>query len=332
MTRTCEVSGATGKHDLYFAFKGNGGSLMNFNYWQFTPVSGQTVQPTPTPAPTQTPSANVNTNSTARISDGWYNLRNTNSNKYLSVEGNKAVAGTNVCINSGNGSDGQKWYVTNTSDGYITLTSGLGSFMLDVANGEDKDGANIGIYHGYSGDAQKYVVKNTKKSGVYTIGTKVSSAGKYLDVYEHRKTDGANVCQWLYYGNPNQEWIFEPCQAPGAAVTPVEPAPTPQPTPAPTPVATGLKATFNVNSWGSGYTASVKISNSTGTTVNGWTLKLKKNEVKIDSIWSVNLKESGDYYIITPVQWNTTIGNGSTIEFGFNGTGNVGNSISYELN
>ena len=34
---------------------------------------------------------------------------------------------------------------------------------------------------------------------------------KALDVYNWSKSDGANVCQWSYYGNANQQWIFEKC-------------------------------------------------------------------------------------------------------------------------
>ena len=113
-------------------------------------------------------------NDTARIDDGWYYIKGVQSQKYLSVEGNKAGGWTNVCINSGTGEDGQKWYVSNTNDGYINLKSGLGEYMLDVANGADSDNANIGIYQGYGGDAQKFVVKTTNTNGVYTIGTKVS--------------------------------------------------------------------------------------------------------------------------------------------------------------
>ncbi|MBQ6463251.1 MAG: RICIN domain-containing protein [Pseudobutyrivibrio sp.] len=299
---------------------------MNFNHWQFFPVE---ETPTPAPAPS---TENVNNNSTAHIDNGWYYLKNTNSQRYLAVEGDKAVAGTNVCIFRGTGADGQKWYVENTSDGYITLKSGLGNFMLDIAYGKNEDGANIGIYHAYANDAQKFVVKNTKKSGVYTIGTFVSNATKYIDVYEHKTADGTNVCQWKYYGNPNQEWIFEPCQGPASAAQTENPTvqPTPAPTPTPSVSTKGLEATATVNSWGSGYTASVKVSNSTGHQVNGWTAKIKKSQVKIDSIWNVNLKESGDYYVITPVDWNTSIGNGGSVEFGFNGVGSVDN-ISIEI-
>ena len=348
VTKTCDITGATGKHDLYFVFKGGSGSLMNFNYWKFTATNGGSGAQDPQPQPS---GQNVNTNSTAHISDGWYYLKNTNSQKYLTVEGNTVENWKNVCINSKTGVDGQKWYVTNTSDGYVTLTSGLGNFMLDISNGEADDGANVGIYHGYSGDAQKFVVKNTKTSGVYTIATKASDQVRYIDVYEHKKNDGANVCQWLYYGNPNQEWVFEPidggsAQTGGQGQTQPDPQPTnpepvvdPQPTnpdpvvdPQPTPsVGSGLELAYSINSWGSGYQISYKISNNTGSTVNGWTLKVNKNQVKIESSWNVNIVEDGNYYVITPVDFNKTIGNGGSVEFGSVANGQIGDSFDYVL-
>ena len=347
VTKTCDISKATGKHDLYFVFKGGSGSLMNFNYWKFTAANGSAAtDPQPSQETTQPSGQNVNTNSTAHINDGWYYLRNTNSNKYLSVEGNSVENWKTVCINSKTGVDGQKWYVTNTSDGYVTLTSGLGNFMLDISMGSDEDGADVGIYHGYSGDAQKFVVKNTKTSGVYTIATKASNQVRYIDVYNHGKTDGTNVCQWLYYGNPNQEWVFEAVEGGSQSgeqgqTTVPDPEPTPQPEPdpepteepQPTPVVTeGLELTYSINSWGSGYQISYKITNNTGSDVNNWTLKVNKNQVKIESSWNVNVKESGDYYVITPVEWNARIANGQSIEFGSTANGQIGTSFEYTLN
>ncbi|SFI36424.1 endo-1,4-beta-xylanase [Pseudobutyrivibrio sp. OR37] len=296
------------------------------------PGSNPAPQPQPQPQPTQPSGQNVNTNSTANIANGWYYLKNTNSQKYLTVEGNKAAAATNVIISTGTGVDGQKWYVENLGNGYISLKSGLGNYMLDVAEGKGDDGVNIQIYNAYAHDPQQFVVKNTKKNGVYTIATKASKEVRYIDVYEHKKADGTNVCQWLYYGNPNQEWIFEPVQNQSQPSNPQPQPSNPQPSnPQPQPAATGLKATATINSWGSGYTANIKISNNTGKNVNGWTLKLKKSEVKMDSSWNVNVKESGDYYVITPVDWNSSINNGGSVEFGFNGTGSVSSNLYMDV-
>lgn len=44
ITKTCNVSGATGVHDLYLKFTGGSGYLFNFNWWKFT---GTGVTPTP---------------------------------------------------------------------------------------------------------------------------------------------------------------------------------------------------------------------------------------------------------------------------------------------
>ncbi|SCZ80489.1 family 43 glycosylhydrolase [Pseudobutyrivibrio xylanivorans] len=329
---TANVRNVNGAKDIVFVFRGS----FAFDRWKAnTDNGGSEAQPTPTPTPT--PSQNVDANTTANIADGWYYLKNTLSQKYLTVEGNSAKAATNVCISKGTGVDGQKWYVQNLGNGYISLKSGLGDFMLDVANGKDEDGANLQIYNAYAHDPQQFVVKNTNKSGVYTIATKTSAGTKYIDVYEHKTADGTNVCQWTYYGNPNQQWQFEKVNG-GSQAQPTPtptPAPTAQPTTTPTPAPqpsteSGLTAKATVNSWGSGYTASIKVSNNTGKTVNGWTLKIKKSEVKMDSSWNVNVKESGDSYVLTPVDWNSSIPNGGSVEFGFNGSGNVG-SISIDV-
>lgn len=34
---------------------------------------------------------------------------------------------------------------------------------------------------------------------------------KSLDVYNFGTSDGSNVCQWTYYGNSCQKWVFEAC-------------------------------------------------------------------------------------------------------------------------
>ena len=37
-TKTCAISGASGVHDLFFVFTGNGESLFSFNWWKFDPL------------------------------------------------------------------------------------------------------------------------------------------------------------------------------------------------------------------------------------------------------------------------------------------------------
>ena len=73
------------------------------------------------------------------IANGWYYIKNVNAQKYLQVQGNKAQSGQNVELGSGNGSSGQRWYLSNKGSGQITLKSELG-YMLDVTGGKNADG------------------------------------------------------------------------------------------------------------------------------------------------------------------------------------------------
>ncbi|WP_027216713.1 carbohydrate-binding protein [Butyrivibrio fibrisolvens] len=91
--------------------------------------------------------------------------------------------------------------------------------------------------------------------------------------------------------------------------------------------AEGKDVTYTINSWGTGYLVNFKVTNNTGSAVDGWTVRVRKDQVSIDSSWCVNITEEGDYYVITPLSWNTHVENGQTIEFGLIGTGSIGDSI-----
>jgi glucuronoarabinoxylan endo-1,4-beta-xylanase len=66
ITATCNVSGASGTHDLYLKFTGESGYLFNLNWFKFTggsatstSTSTSTLTPTPTPTGTVTPTSTV---------------------------------------------------------------------------------------------------------------------------------------------------------------------------------------------------------------------------------------------------------------------------------
>ncbi len=150
----------------------------------------------------------------ATISDGWYYIKNINSQKYLQVANNKGKDGANVEQGTGSGVAGQKWYVTNKGNGYFTLKNGTG-YMLDVPNGENNDGTNIQVWSANDLDPQLF--KAVSSNGNYGILTKASADTKALDVYDFSTADGGNVCQWTYYGNTCQLWGFEATTAPGSS-------------------------------------------------------------------------------------------------------------------
>ncbi|MDP4181206.1 MAG: family 43 glycosylhydrolase [Bacillota bacterium] len=68
VNKSCNVSGATGIHDLYLKFTGGSGNLFNFNWWKFnTSLSSPTSTPTSTPTlkPTSTPTSKPSSTSTS---------------------------------------------------------------------------------------------------------------------------------------------------------------------------------------------------------------------------------------------------------------------------
>ena len=155
----------------------------------------------------------------ASITDGWYYIKNTHAQKYLQVANTTGDNGVNVEIGSGNGSDAQKWYVSNVGDGYITLQNACGK-MLDVIYGEANDGTNIQTYSANGATAQQFKAVSTGTAGTYGIVTRVSGDSKGLDVYDWNTADGTNVLQWSYYGSANQTWVFEACETTDYATLP----------------------------------------------------------------------------------------------------------------
>ena len=292
-------------------------------------ISNSTPNTKPTEPTDPTPSVTV-PGETAKLADGWYYIKNVNAGKYLQVAGNTGKAVQNVELSTGTGVAGQKWYLKNVGNGYVTLKSALGDFMVDIANAKNEDGANAQIYDSYSGTAQQFMLKTTSSNNTYVIATKCSNLTKVLDDYNFDKNDGANVCQWTYGGKANQQWVFEAVNSKPEEKT-SEPIQPDQPTEPTTPSVSGLKLDYNINNWGSAYQVGFKVINNSNTSVSTWTLKLKKSEIKIDTSWNVTINESGDYYVITPVSWNSNIPKGGSVEFGVQGSGSIGTTLNYTL-
>ena len=145
------------------------------------------------------------------LSDGWYYIQNVNAQKYLQVQGNKAQSGQNVELGSGNGSSGQRWYLSNKGSGQITLKSELG-YMLDVTGGKNADGTNIQICSENGATAQTFMLKSNGNNQ-YGIVTKTSEGAKGLDASNGGTYEGTNVQQYSYYGGINQLWVFEPIRS-----------------------------------------------------------------------------------------------------------------------
>lgn len=285
-------------------------------------------------------------------------LRNVNSNLYLDVNNATAANATNVQQWGAYGPGPQNtWKAVYANNGYYYLYSQVGdgnTYLLDVDCARPANGTNIQIYQNTYCDAQLYKFKKNA-DGSYVILTKVSNDKSCVEVKSALTNNGGNVQEWELNGHNCQSWWLEeiggtasptPSIAPVPSVTPspsvapepsvvpspsIVPSPTVMPTPVPSVQKSNVSINTDVNSWDSGYTANFTIENKGNTTVSGWTLKIKKSEFAITGSWNVTVTESGEYYILTSVDWNANIGGNSSISFGFTCNGTYNANYYYEL-
>ncbi|WP_039912364.1 cellulase family glycosylhydrolase [Cellvibrio mixtus] len=87
----------------------------------------------------------------------------------------------------------------------------------------------------------------------------------------------------------------------------------------------GLTCTYVVsNSWGSGFTGAIRVTNSGTSAKSGWTASWQySGNNRLTSSWNTTLTGSNPYSA-TGLGWNSNIGAGQTVEFGFQGNTNGG--------
>ena len=120
----------------------------------------------------------------------------------------------------------------------------------------------------------------------------------------------------------------------GATPTPttgITPTPTPRitPTPGTTPIPTATpvsgngtcKVSYSVNQWPGGFTANLTITNTSSSTLNGWTLKFTfPGNQQVTQGWTGVFAQSGANVTVTNASYNATIAAGSSVNPGFNGS------------
>lgn len=133
----------------------------------------------------------------AVIENGRYRIKNVNSELFISEKNGNAVQ-----------SNGTVWTFTKNDDDTFYITT-LDGRDLTVEKSADTNGTNI-LLQKHKGDtSQKYTLcRNT--DGTYALLTAASNNKSCLDVYNISKEDGANICQWEYWGGNGQKFILEP--------------------------------------------------------------------------------------------------------------------------
>ncbi|ATW50604.1 chitinase [Streptomyces peucetius subsp. caesius ATCC 27952] len=91
----------------------------------------------------------------------------------------------------------------------------------------------------------------------------------------------------------------------------------------PAEAATSATATYTKTSdWGSGFGGSWTVKNTGTTTINSWTVEWDfPSGTKVTSAWDATVTNSGDHWTAKNVGWNGTLAPGTSVSFGFNGSG-----------
>ncbi|TDC30361.1 cellulose-binding domain-containing protein, partial [Micromonospora sp. KC213] len=109
---------------------------------------------------------------------------------------------------------------------------------------------------------------------------------------------------------------------------------TPPPS-SPPPGGTGCAVTYTPNSWGTGFTAEVRITNTGTSTINGWTLAYTlPSGQRVTNAWNATVSQSGQNVIARNAGHNGTIAPQGTASFGHQGTlsGPYSSPTSFTLN
>ncbi|GGO32474.1 cellulose binding domain-containing protein [Microbispora bryophytorum] len=117
-------------------------------------------------------------------------------------------------------------------------------------------------------------------------------------------------------------------------------SPTPSPTPSPSAspsggTGTGPRVAYTMSSWNSGFTASISITNTGTSTINGWTLNFTlPSGQSITSGWNATYSPSSGQVSAANVSYNGTIAPGATVDIGFQAThtGNTAEPTAFTLN
>ena len=124
--------------------------------------------------------------------NGYYVLQSEFSKKMVDVAGGVFASQTNVQLYEANGSDAQKWIITDAGNGYYMLIPyGNQNLALDVTWGVNTNGANMWLYEKNNGDAQLFKLEryygSAEGSASEQAQYKMNEALRKLGVEENDK-------------------------------------------------------------------------------------------------------------------------------------------------
>ncbi|WP_182886427.1 cellulose binding domain-containing protein [Microbispora sp. H10885] len=112
-------------------------------------------------------------------------------------------------------------------------------------------------------------------------------------------------------------------------------SPSQSPSQSPTGGTGAARVAYTMNSWSNGFTASISITNTGSSTINGWTLAFTlPSGQTITSGWNATYSPSSGQVSARNVDYNGTLAPGATVDIGFQAshTGNTSEPTSFTLN
>jgi hypothetical protein len=97
----------------------------------------------------------------------------------------------------------------------------------------------------------------------------------------------------------------------------------------------GCQVTYTANSWSTGFTADIKVTNSGSNAINGWALTWNwAGNQQVTSAWNATVTSSGSAVTARNVSYNASIAPGGSAAFGLQGTSSGSNAkpSSFALN
>ncbi|HBL83555.1 MAG: hypothetical protein A2Y17_06040 [Clostridiales bacterium GWF2_38_85] len=143
-----------------------------------------------------------------KVPNGFYYLKNYQTNKYLDVSGGSILSGANVQQWEKANVTQQKWLISYQSSGLYTLTPvSCGNMRLDVEGGGSASDTNVQQYtSNYTAAQMWYIIDSGNNT--YKLMPQCGSSNA-LTVKDGSTSNGADVRVYAYQGESKQKWIFE---------------------------------------------------------------------------------------------------------------------------
>ncbi|WP_435821359.1 family 43 glycosylhydrolase [Micromonospora parva] len=212
----------------------------------------------------------------------------------------------------------------------VALGSGATSFTARVASASN--GGRIEVRLG-STSGTTVGTCNVGVTGGWqawtTVSCPVSGATGTQDVYLRFAGGSGNLfnVNWWQFGQGSTP--------PPTTPPPTTPPPTTPPPTTPPPSGSDCRVTATVNAWNSGLTEDITITNTSSTTVNGWSLAFGlPSGQSITAGWNATYAPTSGQVTARNVSHNSAISPGASVSIGFqaNHTGNTAAPSTFTLN